>query len=608
MTTPWIAATVLAIAAAIGWWLFWLATRPVEYSLMRLSVDLGPEAMTGPNITAAISPDGRRLVFQARAPNGKRQLATRLLDQTQISLLPGTEDGETPFFSPDSEWVGFFADGKLKKTSVQRGAPVALCDAFVFYGGSWGEDGSIIAALNLQTGLSQVPAAGGRPQPLTRPRKGEVTHRWPQILPGGKSILFTASPTNIGMENASIEAMSLRNGVIKTLVSGGYFGRYVAVNGKSGYLVYLHQDELLAVGFNPDQLETRGTPMPLLEDVSVSPYLNGGGQFDFSEAPSGHGTFVYLAGKMTAPAWPVMWLDNSGKMQPFAITPGYYQQPRFSPDGRHLALTMRTTGGTDIYVYELGRETMTRITFGGHAQGPVWTPDGKHIAFQWSAGGFGIGWIRSDGSAEPRQILSTENLANPYSLSPDGRRLAYYENNPETGFDIWTLPLDGSDSDEPKTGKPEPFLVTPSEELAPMFSPDGRWIAYRSNESGTGEIYVRPFPGGRSGKWQVSTGRGRYAMWSNNRRELFYDTADDHIMVLNYTINGDSFVPAKPRLWSEKQIYMPGNTNLTLAPDGKRFAVFPRPEAGGQEKGSVHATFLLNFFDELRRRVPIAQR
>jgi len=264
---------------------------------------------------------------------------------------------------------------------------------------------------------------------------------------------------------------------------------------------------------------------------------------------------------------------------------------------------MNTSSSSDIYVYELERGTMTRLTFGGLSQLPVWTPDGKHIVFASSANGLGIGWIRSDGSGEPQRLLTTQNNIVPWSVSPDGRHLAYFETNPETANDIWTVTLDTSDADHPKPGKPEPFLATPSNEYVPMFSPDGRWIAYRSNESGNSEIYVRPFPRGRGGKWQISAGGGLYAIWSNNGRELFYETADYRIMMVDYTANGDSFVPAKPRLWSEKQILYTGTSNLALAPDGKRFAVFPMPEAAGPEKGSVHVTFLENFFDELRRRI-----
>jgi serine/threonine-protein kinase len=599
----WVVAGVLAIVGVAATWIAWRATRPVDLPLTRLSVALGPDAMTGLNLTAAISPDGRRLVFPARGSNGTQQLATRLLDQAQATLLPGTENGRDAFFSPDSQWVGFFADGKLKKVSVQGGAPVTLCDAPFDYGASWGEDGTIVAALDRQTGLSRVSAAGGRPQLFTKRGKDEGTHRWPQILPGGQAILFTAAPTLNGMENASVEAMSLKSGATKTLVAAGYFGRYLPANGTRGYLVYLHQGVLLGVGFDPDRLELQGTPVPLLEDVAASP-MQGGGQFDFTAAPSGHGTLVYLAGKGAA-QWPVVWLDSSGKMQPLIATPGAYTVPRFSPDGRRLALLMSTSSGNDIYVFELERETITRLTFGGHANNPVWTPDGKHIAFRSTASGFVIWWIRSDGSGEPQQILAAQNnTVSPWSFSPDGKHIAFQESTSATGYDLSTWPLDTSDPDHPKPGKPELFLGTPSDENTPMFSPDGRWIAYRSNESGPTEIYVRPFPAGRGGKWQISTEGGLYPIWSNNGRELFYETADYHIMVVDYTVNGDSFVPGKPRLWSEKQIFYPGSWNLALAPDGKRFAVFPMPEAAGPEKGSVHVTMLLNFFDELRRKIP----
>jgi serine/threonine-protein kinase len=606
-TLPWaIASAVLAIVAAVALWLAWRATRPVNLPLTRLSADLGPDAMTGFGLTAAISPDGRRLVFPMRGPDGKQQLATRLLNQAEATLLPGTENGNDPFFSPDSQWVGFFADSKLKKISGEGGAPVTLCDAPYNYGASWGEDGTIIAALNLLSGLIRVPAAGGRAQPLTRLGKGEATHRWPQILPGGQAILFTSSPGAVGMENASVEAMWLQSGVTKTLVSGGYFGRYLPGNGGAAYLVYLHQGVLFGVSFDPDRLETQGTAVPILEDVAADP-TQGGGQFDFSAAPFGHGTLVYLAGKGAAQPWPVVWLDSSGKMQPLIATPGAYVVPRFSPDGRRLALAISSSSGTDIYSYDLQRETMTQLTFGGHAQVPVWTHDGKHIAFESSASGFGISWVRSDGSGEPQQLLASQNNIAPWSFSPDGRRLAYFESSPETGYDLWTVTLDASDPDHPKVGKPESFLRTPSDENVPMFSPDGRWIAYRSNESGTSEIYVRPFPSERGGKWQISTGGGLYGIWSNNGRELFYEAADNRIMVVDYTVNGDSFVPGKPRLWSEKQIFYAGTSNLTLAPDGKRFAVLPMPEGTGPGKGSVHVTFLLNFLDELRRRIPAAQ-
>jgi len=593
---PWAVAALLAIVAGVASWFAWRVDSPGPRPLTRLNVDLGPTAMTGVNLTAAISPDGRRLVFPSRGPDGKQQLAMRILDQAQPTLLPGTENGSDPFFSPGGDWVGFVSDNKLKKVSVLGGATVTLCDATYHYGASWGEDGNIVGALNLLSGLFRVPANGGKAQPFTKLEKGEVTHRWPQVLPGGQAVLFTASPSAAGMENASIRAIWLKTGVTKTLVTGAHFARYLPTNGSRGHLVYMHLGVLYSAPFDLARLELQGAPAPVLEDVAANPTF-GGGQLDFSQA----GTLVYLAGKGAGQTWPVMWLDGAGKMLPLLSTPGAYVLPRFSPDGRRLALTITGGTGTDIYLYDWQRETMTRLTFTGHAHVPVWTPDGMRLAFQSSADGFGIWWIRTDGSGDPERLLDTGTNSVPWSFTPDGRRLAYFEGTGATAYDIWTLPLDPADPQHVKAGSPELFLRTLSDELAPVFSPDGRWIAYRSNESGVFEIYVRPFPPGRGGKWQISSEGGMYGLWSNNGRELFYETLDNRIMVVDYVVDHDSFVPGKARVWSDRQTFFTGSSNLALHPDGKRFAVFPMPDTSVEQKGSVHVTFLLNFFDELRR-------
>lgn len=285
-------------------------------------------------------------------------------------------------------------------------------------------------------------------------------------------------------------------------------------------------------------------------------------------------------------------------MKPLVRAPGIYNYPRFSPDGESLAFR----AGNDIAVYDIRRETMTPVTFTGQAIVPVWAPDGKHIAFRSnSAEGYGLSWIRADGGGDIQALLTSSTNVIPYSLSPDGRQLAYHQLDPDTGYDIWTLPLDLRNPDHPKPGKPSLFLRTPANETVPVFSPNGHWIAYKSDESGTNEIYVRPYPTS-GGKWRISNGGAAYAIWSPNGRELFYETLDGYIMVLDYSTEGSSFIPGNPHLWSTKQIFYPGTSNLGLHPDGKRFAVFPMPEAGSKS-GSVHVTFLLNFFDELRRRV-----
>jgi predicted Ser/Thr protein kinase/WD40 repeat protein len=605
-------ATAAFIIAALGWW---RATRPVNHPLVRLDVELGSDAAIADNVPVAIAPDGTRIVYGMRGPDGKERLVTRLLDQANASPLAGTEDGVDAFFSPDGQWVGFFADGKMKKVSVQGGSPVTICDAPSPHGASWGEDGNIVAALVATAGLARVSSAGGPPQALTRTGdKGELNHYWPQILPTGGAVLFSASTSGVAFEDASVEVFSTKTGEKKTLLSGGYFGRYFPTGAASGSLVYVHEGTLFGVPFDPVRLELKGTAAPLLEDVAGNP-RTGAGRFDYS----GLGTLIYESGKIASPRWTMAWLDGSGKTQPVpGLAPGFYTTPRISPDGERL--TFRNGVGSsgaakgDIFVYDLRRETLQRLTFTNQENFyPIWAPDGKHIAFRSPSpsGGSYIKWIRSDGAGEPSLLLETESIANPYSISPDGQRLAYRQQTDGNGVDLWTLPIDLKDPDHPKPGKAEAFLQTQSNEANGAFSPDGRWIAYQSDDTGKYEIYVRPFSGPRGGKWQISTGGGQLAIWSRNGRELFFETLDNHIMVVNYTTSGNSFtVVGKPHVWSDTQIGgVTGSSiqNYDLAQDGKHFVVFLREKAPVAQSGPLHVTFLLNFFDELRRRAPVGK-
>jgi Tol biopolymer transport system component len=595
------AAVALAIIATVMAWGWWRASRPVEQKLrplVRLDVDLGPDVSLPSigGVDAIISPDGMRVVYASEG-----RLSARRLDQPKGTELSGTQGASQPFFSPDWQWVAFFSQGKLRKVSVDGGAAVSLCDADVPHGGSWGEDGIIIVALAQSGGLWRVPDGGGTPQRLTMLDGDELGHRWPQILPGDKTVLFTAISDPVSAEDR-IETWSLKTGERKVLLSGGSFGRYVPTYESTGHLLYSTKGTLFAVPFDPDRLVLRGTPSPLLNDL-------GAAEFDFSST----GTFVYRSGKAADQSWQMLWLDSSGKTEPIVATPGTYADPRFSPDGKRLALITAPGREGEVVVYDLERETMTHLS--SPSQGvahPTWTPDGKHIVFRSrSNAGSSIVWIRSDGSGEGQKLLESANPLFPDSFSPDGRHLAYDELDPITSMGIWTLPLDLSDPDHPKPGKPEPFLRAPRRAFMGKFSPDGRWIAYSSNESGANEVYVRPFPAapaGSGGKWQISNSGGSIPTWSRDGRQLFYERpADDRIMVVDYTARGDSFVAGKPRVWSDKQISAPSVLNLDLHPDGKRFAVIPAHEATTQEKGSVHFTFLLNFFDELQRKLPVAR-
>jgi len=618
---PWVLASALGLALVVIGALFWRATRSVErrlQPLVRLDVDLGSDAVTGKFTTTAISPDGARLAFPIKSPDGKQMLATRLLDETKPALLSGTENGRDPFFSPDGKWIGFFAEGKMKKISVQGGAPVVLCDALDARGASWGTDDSIIAALNVYGALSRVAAEGGTPKPVGKLRSdvlaetdlgtGEAayTRRWPQFLPGSDSVLFTLSSSNVAFENASIAAVSAKTGKVKILVRGGYSGRYLPTGNSEGHLLYVHEGVLFAVPFDPARLELRGAAVPMVEDVAADP-SSGAGQFSFSGTPSEPGNLVYRAGKASGQSWPVWWLDSSGKTMPMISTPAFYTTPRLSPDGQRLALLVQGMGNDRrMFVYDWQRDTTSRFALDAQQPTyPVWSPDGKHIVFRFSAAsGFGLGWIRSDGSGDTQHLLENKNRLMPYSFFPDGRRLAYAEFDPDSGYHIWTLAFDVSDPDHPKPGKPEPFLRTRADESAPAVSPDGRWIAYQSDESGRLEVYVRPFPG-PGGKWQISNAGGGIPVWSRASRELFFETLENRIMVTEYADQNDLFIPGRPRLRSDQKLQdVSALPNYDVAPDGKRFAIFPELKPATEEKGTVHMGFLLNFFDELRRRAP----
>jgi len=606
---PWMIAGLASVVAAISGALLWRATRPVDRPMIRFSIDLGPEAIrgraeTGEFYNPVISPDGTRVVFPAKVADGSEQLATRRLDQSTIAILVGTEGAVDPFFSPDGQWIGFFAGKKLKKIPRQGGAVVSLCDAAgLELGASWGEDGAIIANLDGYH-LFRVPAAGGEPQLIGKPEQhGERGWRWPQVLPGGENVLFTGVVANSGaaLDSANIEVLSLKSGRVKVVRRGGFLGRYLP----SGHIIYIRQETLYGVPFDLGRLETHGAPAALVEDIDRT------GRPSFSRT----GTLLYASA--TAGVAPLAWLDRAGKSQqvvsPFINISRQPESPRLSPDGNRLALSV----AGDLFVHDLQRHTATRLTFDAALnQQPVWTPDGQQIVYgshvPASDGEFGIWWIRADGYSPPQKLFGERAPLHVFSISPDGRNLAFVRTGQDSGFEIWTLPLDRNDPEHPKSGKPEPFARESLSQIDPAFSPDGRWIAYvYTNGAGQGgQVIVRAFPSEPSaGRWPVSESESgaHFPVWSRNNRELFYLNFDNRIMVVRYTANHHSFVSEKPRQWSPAPLFRPGNNalwNLDIAPDGRRFVVLAPPESRSAEPATVHASILLNFFDELRRRLP----
>jgi serine/threonine-protein kinase len=580
---PWLLSAVLGLMVVASAALLWRATRPVLHPLMRFSADLGPGAVAGELFTAAISPDGNRIVYPVREGDTTR-LATRLLDQSKSMVLAGTEDAEAPFFSPNGQWIGFFAANTMKKIPVQGGGVVTLCkNVSTARGASWGEDGYIIANLDV-VHLYRVPAAGGgTPQIVAKPEdKGQINYRFPQILPGGENVLVSAGAPG-AFEDGSIAVLSLKTGDLK-IIERGYFARYLP----SGHLIYMHQGKLFGVRFNAKTLETYGMRSMILDDVADEPGP-GSAQLDFSQT----GTLLYLSGRSGSRPHELVWMEASGKKTRLLTTTGHISHPRVSPDGKRVALVL----DRDISVSDPQQPFFKRITWTTGNQSPVWTPDGRHIVYAAQPGG--IWWTRADGSTQPQQILETKVPVMPGSFSPDGSLLAYSD-----AQGIWILHLDTADPDHPKRVRLEFFVTQTAAAASPAFSPDGQFLAYGSGL----HIYVQPYPAGLAGgHWQVSDVPGRFPIWrKTGGRQLFYETTNGQIMAVDYVVRDNTFIPLKPRPWSEKRIFPTGPPkNLDVTPDGQRFVVFPLKEgAEAEEPKSLHVTFLLNFGDYLRRTIP----
>jgi serine/threonine-protein kinase len=592
---PWAAAAALAIALAVALVLLWREPGRGALSTMRLNVDLGPQAVG--TAMPALSPDGQRLVFVARAADGHTHLLLRRLDTAQDEVLPGTEEAASPFFSADGRWIAFFAAGQLRRISVQGGAVVKVADISGPNGASWGEDGTIVVGSGNAGGLSRVSWTGGTPEPLTRTGEhGDATHRYPQVLPGAKAALFTSHKIVTGFDDATIEAVSLATGERKVVLRGGYFARYIS---DVSALVYLHDGVLFAVPFDVRALEVRGTPVPVLEEVAGDANT-GAGNVDVAG-----GTLIYRQGKGPVRTWQVLALDRLGRTEPLIADAGTYYTPAFSPNGDRLALAVDYGDrGREIAVYDVQRASLQRLTFTKEVNlFPVWSPDGRYLAFESSSPtGYGLGLIRADGGGALFRTLEHPGLMVPGSFSRDGHTLAYNDSQTETGFDIWTVTVGWSDPERPTFERPTPFQRTPFSEHSPVFSPDGRWIAYVSNESGRGEIYVRPFPG-PGGKSRVSLNGGYNPVWSPAGRELYFWAPDARIMVTSCRVQQEAFVVDQPRLWADTQLGLTFFArDMSLSPRDGRFAVLSRV-AAPTEAGPAHLAFVLNFLEDIRRRV-----
>jgi eukaryotic-like serine/threonine-protein kinase len=540
------------------------------------------------NPAVALSPDGNRLAYVA-IEGGTQQIYLRAMDSLAATPVPGTEGAVNPFFSPDGQWLGFFAGGKLKKVPVSGGAVLSVGEAGNPRGASWGSQGIIAFAPTGVSALEQVPEGGGSPQALTRMERGEFAQRWPEYLPGGKAVLFAVGTTITNWANGEIAVQLIPTGVRKELIQGGQQPRYAT----SGHLLYAQGKNLTAVPFDSERLAVTGAPVPVLEGVLQIP-ASGAVQYSVSTT----GTLVYVPGGVQSAKRRMVWVTRNGAVQPSATPERAYRGPRISPDGRRVAVAIEEEE-TQLWLYDFVRETATRLTFEGSSNlNAGWTPDGERVAFASNKEGpMHLFWQKTDGSGGLERLSAGEYLQTPMSWSSDGQLLAYIEINPITGYDIWVLHM----SDR----KAQPFLRTPFNESAPRFSPDGRWLAYISNESGRYEVYVQAYPG-PGGKWQISTEGGTEPVWNRNGRELFYRSGDKMIAVDIST--RPNFAAGKPRmLFQGRYELSPGTfAYYDVSPDGQRFLMLKPNEAG--EAAPTQINVVLNWFEELKRRVPTGKK
>jgi serine/threonine protein kinase/Tol biopolymer transport system component len=573
------------ITGVIIWGLKPTPTPPQQVSRLVVSLPPGLQLAGEVGDSVAISPDGTHLAYVAR-PGGAPQVYLRAMDSMEARPIPATEEANNPFFSPDGQWLGFFAGGDLKKVSLNGGAAITLCEAQLRNGASWGDQGSII--IGGSAGLQQVSDSGGTLQPVgTRLKKGELPfgQSWPEFLPGGKAVLFVS---NANSNSAQIFVESIATGERRNLVQGTapHYAR-------SGHLVYLQGTTLMAVPFNLQSLAVTGTPLPVMDGVRQTTNT-GGAEYSLSAT----GLLVYVSGGVAAPRSRLVWVSRNGTEQTIDAPVHSYVNPRLSPDGRRIAVGI-TEQERQVWLYDLSRGTLTRFTFQGNNNlDPLWTPDGKRIVFTSNKEGTrNLFWQLADGSGGLERLTTSEHLNIPSSWSPDGRFLAFSENTTSTtGYDIWVLRL----SDRKAT----PFLRTPLNENAAQFLPDGHWLAYASDESGRYEIYVQPYPG-PGGKWQISTEGGREPIWNRNGRELFFRNGNK--MMAADIATQPSFASGTPKMLFEGpyQLLDLSTPNYDVSSDGQRFLMLKPAE---QAEATTQINVVLNWFEELKRKVPTEKK
>ena len=608
---PVVAACALLVAVTTGLVasrLLWPAAQPSPEP-RRFTITLPDTDNFLGGTALALSPDGQTLVYRANRDSA-RQLFRRPLGQFEATPLSGTDGGHHPFFSPDGQWVGFAGTRGVQRglgsgvytVALAGGPPQVLTDVRSGVRGDWGADDLIVYGVTSPGGaLMQIPAAGGEATTLFTPED----QRWPaspQVLPGGGAVLFTLWDDN-RPDAGELHLLDRETGEHRTLLPNAVAGRVLS----TGHLVFLRSGALWAVPFDRAALEIVGTPAPVVEGVRV------GGRGSMQYATADDGSLVYIPGTPGTAGTntrSLVWVDRGGQEELLTLPARDYETLSLSPDGTRAAVIVGAEGeNADVWVSELARGTLTQLTTQpGVETYPLWSPDGQRVVFMSREDGRAtLSWQAADGSGTPDRLLTDEVMSDivPNDWSPDGERLFLTGVSPETGRDIGMVAVDGS-------GTWEPLVETPAEEMAPAISPDGRWLAYASTESGRFEIYVQRFPA-MLGRQQVSVGSGSRPRWSEDGRELFYlrsPTGPPGAMV-RVAVETTASDPPALDVGGEEVLFdwryqSPNSPRrfYDLSPDGQRFLMITRGDAEDAASGR-EIKVVLDWFEELKRLVPI---
>ena len=585
------------VVAAVTGTAVWFATRTPESVSPRTSrlliAQSRADALTiEADHDLAIAPDGSRVIYVG---NNGTQLFVRALD----ALAPAavfTGAPSSPFVSPDGQWIGFIDSVTyLKKVAVTGGPAITLATVDAAATGAiWAPDDTIIfSTQNATTGLQRIGATGGPTTVLTRPDRaqGEADHVSPELLPGGRAVLFTVTAQAGGLDAAQVAVLDVQTGTRKILVRGGSHARYVP----SGHLVYVAAGTLRAVAFDLAGVETRGTSVPVIPDAVMSNFG------DVDAVVAGDGTLAYVSGGAAFRGRSLVWVDRQGRETPIPAPPRGYTFPRLSPDGTRVAVFLAEQE-TDIWVWDLGRTTLTRVTSDlGIDIHPVWTPDGRQLIFTSTRAG-GVRNLFSqaaDGIGAVGRLTDSPNAQNAGAVSPDGRRLIFTETAPMTGDDVMQVELDG-------TRRVTPLVRSPFAERNGAVSPDGRWLAYEANDSGRFEIYVRPFPEVNRGPWQVSTAGGTRPFWTRSGLELMYSSPAGAVMRVGVE-RAPSWAATTPTLLVKAGYFAPpanfGRAH-DISPDGQRLLMIKGRDGSDQTAAPASLIVVQHWTEELKRLVP----